>query len=137
MMSPMKSSPSASNTARRCSRCSVVAPAWQPRDQAGSGAHPQFLSTENAVDAIGFLETFAQSVVAAPGAGQSVDGFVPRLDDAQALFEHVWAEGRTLLYAHEARQLLSAFGIAMTNTGIARTPTEAVTLADSLAIRWC
>ncbi len=93
---------------------------------------PQFLSTENAVDAIGFLETFARNQsLLRQVPEQSVDGFVPRLDDAQKLFEHVWAEGRTLLYAHEARQLLSAFGIAMTNTGIARTPTEAVTLADS------
>ncbi len=93
---------------------------------------PQFLSAENAVDAIGFLETFARNQsLLRQVPEQSVDGFVPHIEQAQAVFEHVWADGRTQLYAHEARQLLSAFGIAMANTGIARTPSEAVTLADS------
>lgn len=93
---------------------------------------PQFLSAENAVDAIGFLETFARNQsLLRQVPEQSFDGFAPHIEQAQVVFEHVWADGRTLLYAHEARQLLSAFGIAMANTGIARTPAEAVTLADS------
>lgn len=92
---------------------------------------PQFLSAENAVEAIGFLQAFARNqALLRQIPEQSVDGFEPRLTEAQALFEHVWAEGRTLLFAHEARQLMSAFGIAMIETGIARTPTEAVTLAE-------
>ena len=93
---------------------------------------PQFLSAENAVDAIGFLETFArnQSLLRQVPA-QSVDGFTPHVEQAQAIFDHVWADGRTQLFMHEARQLLGAFGIAMINTGMARTPAEAVTLADS------
>ncbi len=93
---------------------------------------PQFLSAENAVDAIGFLETFARNQsLLRQVPEQSFDGFVPRLDEAKALFKRIWSEGRTLLYAHEARQLLSAFGIPMANTGIARSPSEAATLADS------
>ncbi len=93
---------------------------------------PQFLSAENAVDAIGFLATFARNQsLLRQVPEQSFDGFVPHAEQAQAVFEHVWADGRTLLYAHEARQLLCAFGIAMASTGIARTPAEAVTLADS------
>ncbi len=92
---------------------------------------PQFLSAENAVDAIGFLETFARNQsLLRQVPEQSVDGYVPNMAEAQAVFEHVWAEGRTTLYAHEARQLLSAFGIAMSDTTIARTPAEAVRLAE-------
>ena len=93
---------------------------------------PQFLSAENAVDAIGFLETFArnQSLLRQVPA-QSVDGFTPHLEHAQAIFDGVWADGRTQLFLHEARQLLGAFGIAMISTGMARIPAEAVTLADS------
>ena len=92
---------------------------------------PQFLSAENAVDAIGFLETFARNQsLLRQVPEQSVDGYVPNLAEAQAVFEHVWAEGRSTLYAHEARQLLSAFGIAMSDTTIARTPAEAVRLAE-------
>ena len=92
---------------------------------------PQFLSAENAVDAIGFLETFARNQsLLRQVPEQSVDGYVPNMAQAQAVFEHVWADGRTTLYAHEARQLLSAFGIAMSDTAIAQTPTEAVRLAE-------
>jgi acetyltransferase len=93
---------------------------------------PQFLSAENAVDAIGFLQTFArnQSLLRQVPA-HSVDGFVPHDDEARRIFEHVWADGRTQLFAHEAQQLLGSFGIAMVNTGMARTPNEAATLADS------
>jgi acetyltransferase len=93
---------------------------------------PQFLSAENAVDAIGFLETFTRNQsLLRQVPEQSVDGFVPHVEQAQAIFEHVWADGRTRLFAHEARQVLGAFGIAMTNTAMARTPAEAVALADS------
>lgn len=93
---------------------------------------PQFLSAENAVDAIGFLETFARNQsLLRQVPEQSVDGLVPHIEDAQVIFERVWTDGRRQLFAHEARQLLGAFGIAMTNTAIARTPAEAVTLADS------
>ena len=93
---------------------------------------PQFLSAENAVDAIGFLETFARNQsLLRQVPEQSVDGFAPHIEQAQAIFEHCWADGRTRLFAHEARQLLGAFGIAMTDTAMARTPAEAVTLADS------
>ncbi len=93
---------------------------------------PQFLSAENAVDAIGFLETFSRNQsLLRQVPEQSVDGFAPHVEQAQAIFEHAWADGRTQLFVHEARQVLGAFGIAMTNTAMARTPAEAVTLADS------
>ena len=93
---------------------------------------PQFLSAENAVDAIGFLETFARNQrLLRQVPEQSVDGFTPHVGEAQTIFELVWADGRTRLFAHEAQQLLGAFGIAMVNTGMARTAAEVVTLADS------
>jgi acetyltransferase len=94
---------------------------------------PQYLSAENAVDAISFLHTFAlnQSLLRQVPA-QSVDGFLPHLIEAQQIFERVWADHRTRLFAHESRQLLAAFGIAMTQTGLARTPAEAVAMADSI-----
>ena len=93
---------------------------------------PQFLSAENAVDAIGFLDTFARNQsLLRQVPEQSVDGFTPHVEQAQAIFDQVWADGRNRLFVHEARQVLGAFGIAMINTGMARTPAEAVTLADS------
>jgi acetyltransferase len=91
-----------------------------------------FLSPENAVDAIGFMEAFStnQSLLRQVPE-QSVDGFVPHIEEARAVFERVWADHRNRLFAHEARALLSAFGIAMAETALARNPTEAVAAADS------
>jgi acetyltransferase len=93
----------------------------------------QYLSAENAVDAIGFLHAFSvsQSLLRQVPM-QSVDGFVPHMDEARAIFEHVWADHRSQLFAHEARQLLAAFGIAMTQTELARTPAEAVAQAETI-----
>jgi acetyltransferase len=92
-----------------------------------------FLSPENAVDAIGFLEAFARNQSLLRQVPQhSVDGFVPHLPEAAKIFEHVRAEGRTRLFSHEARALLGAFGIAMVETVLVRTPTEAVAAADQI-----
>jgi acetyltransferase len=94
---------------------------------------PHFLSPENAVDAIGFLEAFSRNqALLRQVPAQSVDGFVPHLAEARAIFDHVWADHRQRLFAHEARALLSAFGIPMAETQLARTPTEAVAAADAL-----
>jgi acetyltransferase len=92
-----------------------------------------FLSPENAVDAIGFLEAFSRNQSLLRQVPQhSVDGFVPHLDEARKVFEHAWADHRTRLFGHEARSLLSAFGIAMVETTLVRTPTEAAATADTL-----
>jgi acetyltransferase len=92
-----------------------------------------FLSPENAVDAIGFLETFSRNQALLRQVPQhSVDGFAPHLIEARQVFEHAWADHRTRLFGHEARLLLSAFGIAMVETTLVRTPTEAVAAADAL-----
>ena len=94
---------------------------------------PQYLSAENAVDAIGFLDIFSRNQsLLRQVPEQSVDGFEPHIEEAQAIFERVRADHRIQLFAHEARQLLGAFGIAMTSTALARTPSEAVTAAESM-----
>ncbi|MGL5005589.1 MAG: acetate--CoA ligase family protein, partial [Casimicrobium sp.] len=103
------------------------------RQRLDSARIAHFLSPENAVDAVGFLETFAmnQSLLRQIPE-QSVDGFVPHLEEARAIFEHAWADHRERLFAHEARSLLSAFGIAMAETRLVRTPAEAVAAADAM-----
>jgi acetyltransferase len=94
---------------------------------------PQFLSPENAVDAIGFLETFSRNQsLLRQVPEQSVDGFAPHMEEARSIFDHVWADHRNRLFAHEARALLSAFGIPMAETKLVRTPAEAVAAADAM-----
>ena len=100
---------------------------WPPAHQAGSGADPAVLSTENAVDAIGFLETFARTSRLL----RQVPEAERRMVSCRALTTHrsfpstSGLKAARCYYAHAA--VADAFGIAMTNTGIARTPTEAVT----------
>jgi acetyltransferase len=90
-----------------------------------------FLSPENAVDAIGFLESFSRNQSLLRQVPQhSVDGFVPHLPEAAQVFDRVWSDNRARLFSHEARALLSAFGIAMIETTLVQTPTEAVAAAD-------
>lgn len=94
---------------------------------------PQFLSPENAVDAIGFLEMFARNqALLRQVPAHSVDDFAPHLGEAQAIFARAYADRRQRLFSHEARSLLSAFGIAMAETRLAQTPRDAALAADAL-----
>ncbi|TAG77573.1 MAG: GNAT family N-acetyltransferase [Betaproteobacteria bacterium] len=94
---------------------------------------PQFLSPENAIDAVGFLDTFARNQsLLRQIPEQSVDGFSPNIEVAREVFDHVWGEGRSQLFAHEAFRLLSAFGISIAETHLAQTPAECVAAAEEL-----
>jgi acetyltransferase len=110
-----------------------AASVMKSRQRLDAARIPHFLSPENAVDAIGFLEAFSRNqALLRQVPEQSVDGFVPHVAEAQAVFEHVWADGRRRLLSHEARTVLSAFGIPMAETQLIRTPTEAVAAADTI-----
>lgn len=106
---------------------------YKSRQRLDASRIAHFLSPENAVDAIGFLETFSRNQsLLRQVPEQSVDGFAPNRAEALRVFEHVWSEGRQRLFAHEARSLLGAFGIPMAETSLAQTPAEAVAAADRL-----
>jgi acetyltransferase len=110
-----------------------AASVMKSRQRLDAARIPHFLSPENAVDAIGFLEAFSRNqALLRQVPAQSVDGFVPHLAEARSIFEHAWGDGRKRLFAHEARALLSAFGIPMSETTLVRTPTEAASAADAL-----
>jgi acetyltransferase len=110
-----------------------AASVFKSRQRLDAARIPHFLSPENAVDAIGFLEAFSRNqALLRQIPAQSVDGFVPHIAEARTIFEHAWAEGRRRLFAHEARALLGAFGMPMAETRLVRTPSEAATAADSL-----
>ncbi len=104
---------------------------YRARQRLDAAKIPQFLSPENAIDAIAFLDMFVRNqALLRQVPAQSVDGFVPQLEIARSVFASVWAAGRTQLLAHEAHTLLAAFGIAMADTRLVRTPKEAVDAAD-------
>lgn len=106
---------------------------FRARQRLDTARIPQFLSPENAIDAVGFLDAFARNQsLLRQIPEQSVDGFSPNIEVAREVFEHVWGEGRTQLFAHEAFRLLNAFGIAIAETHLAQTPAECVAAADEL-----
>jgi acetyltransferase len=53
-------------------------------------------------------------------------------DRVEEIMDHVRASGRTILTEFEAKQVLAAYGIPTVRTEVARSPDEAVKLADRL-----
>lgn len=99
-------------------------------DEAGI---PQFLSPENAVDALTLLQRFANNQQTLRQAPIAIDAsFEPDLAAAEALYRRVAAAGRTLLDEVESKTLLGHFGIEAPPSIVAATPAEAALAASRL-----
>jgi acetyltransferase len=99
-------------------------------DEAGI---PQFLSPENAVDALALLQSFAINQQKLRQVPVAVDvGFEPDVAAAEAMYRSVIAAGRTLLDEVESKALLAHFGIEAPPSVIAATPAEAAQAASRL-----
>lgn len=59
---------------------------------------------------------------------------VPHIESARLVIEAALGEGRTALNELESKALLAAFRIAIANTVIARSPTEAMVLAEEIGL---
>jgi acetyltransferase len=96
-------------------------------DEAGI---PQFLSPENAVDALALLQSFAVNQQKLRQTPIAVDeGFEPDVAAAEALYRRVLAAGRTLLDEVESKTLLGFFGIEAPPSIVAASPAEAAQAA--------
>ncbi|MFM1991216.1 MAG: hypothetical protein RJA99_4173 [Pseudomonadota bacterium] len=99
-------------------------------DQAGI---PQFLSPENAVDALGLLQSFANNQQKLRQTPVAIDeGYAPDVAAAEALYHKVLAEGRTLLDEVESKTLLGFFGIEAPPSIVAADPQGAAAAASRL-----
>jgi len=58
--------------------------------------------------------------------------FVPDINAARTIISRVLAQGRRWLDEYEAAQLLTAYGIPMVDTHLARTPEKAAEIAEAL-----
>jgi acetyltransferase len=99
-------------------------------DEAGV---PQFLTPENAVDALALLDHFGrnqQKLRQVPTAAD--ESFTSDVDGADALRRAAASEGRTLLNEVESKQLLRLFGISAPPSTVARDPEEAALAAASM-----
>lgn len=106
----------------------TMRPLWRALDEAGI---PVFRTPETAVDAFSTVAAFQENQQLLQQTPRSLSGLQPPdLDGARMLIESAIAERREVLSEMESKALLGAFHIPVTRTVIARSPTEAIVIAE-------
>lgn len=101
-------------------------------DEAGI---PQFLTPENAVDALAMLQSFAVNQQKLRQVPQAIDeDCAPDVAAAEAMYRRIVGEGRTLLDEVESKTLLGHFGLVAPPSIVACTPEEAAEAATRLGL---
>ncbi len=110
---------------------STVRPLWRSLDEAGI---PVFRTPEASVDAYATVAAFHQNQQLLQQTPRSLSSELesPDLEGARMLFESVVAERREVLTEMESKALLGAFHVPVTRTVMARSPTEALVLAEQI-----
>jgi acetyltransferase len=96
---------------------------------------PHFRSPELAVETFSFIADYYHNqklLLQTPG--PLSDHAEPDINGARLLIEGVLAERRTVLSEMESKALLSAFRIPVAQTMVARSPNEALTIAQQLGL---
>ncbi|HQD82592.1 MAG TPA: bifunctional acetate--CoA ligase family protein/GNAT family N-acetyltransferase [Quisquiliibacterium sp.] len=107
-----------------------VRPYRRALDDAGI---PVFRTPETAVDAYSTVTVFHQNQQLLQQTPRSLSGLeAPDLEGARMLIESVLAERRQVLTEMESKALLGAFHVPVTRTMIARSPTEAIVIAEQM-----
>lgn len=94
---------------------------------------PVFSSPENAVKAAHYLITYQRNrtfLLQAPASLEQVEA--PDIEGAQLIIEGVLQEGRKVLNQMESRAVLRAFHIPVNPSWVARSPNEALVVAESV-----
>ncbi len=108
----------------------TVRPLWTLLDEAGI---PVFRTPEASVDAYATVATFQQNQLLLQQTAPSLSPLdPPDLDGARMLIETVLEERRQVLTEMESKALLGAFHIPVTRTVIARSPAEAIVVAEQI-----
>jgi len=94
---------------------------------------PVYATPEQAVDAYATVATFYENQQLLLQTPRSLSGLdAPDLEGARILIESVIAERRQVLTEMESKALLGAFHVPVTRTVIARSPTEAIVVAEQI-----
>lgn len=105
-----------------------VRPFWKVLDDADV---PVFRLPESAVDAFSTVTTFQRNQLLLQQTPRPLSGLEPPdLEGARMLIDSVMAERRQVLTEMESKALLGAFHVPVTRTVVARTPTEAIVVAE-------
>ena len=108
----------------------TVRPLWALLDEAGI---PVFRTPEASVDAYATVATFHQNQLLLQQTPRSLSGVdPPDLDGARMLIDTVLEERRQVLSEMESKALLGAFHVPVTRTVIARSPAEALVVAEQI-----
>jgi len=94
---------------------------------------PTFRTPESAVESFYYISTYSQNqrlLMQSPGPLSHYDE--PDAEGARMLIETVLAERRKVLSEMESKSLLAAFRIPVASTVVARSPSEALLLAQQL-----
>ena len=97
---------------------------------------PTFRTPEPAVELFSHISAYYrnQRLLVETPASISSDQVAPRLESARLVIETALAEGRNLLNEMESKALLAAFRIPIAQTVIARSPSEAMVLAEEIGL---
>jgi acetyltransferase len=96
---------------------------------------PTFRTPEPAVDLFSHISAYYRNQRLLMEAPASIsDQIAPRLESARLVIETALAEGRKLLNEMESKALLAAFRIPIAQTVVARSPSEAMVLAEEIGL---
>lgn len=94
---------------------------------------PTFRTPENAVAAFAFMVNWVRNQAMLLEMPPALSSYIaPDVTAARAIIELALADGRTALTLPEAKAILAAFHIPVSQTVLAHSPTEAVHIADRL-----
>jgi acetyltransferase len=96
---------------------------------------PTFRTPEPAVELFSHISNYYRNQQLLMQAPSSLSDHVPpRLESAKLVIETALAEGRTTLNEMESKALLAAFRIPIAQTVVARSPSEAMVLAEEIGL---
>jgi acetyltransferase len=96
---------------------------------------PTFRTPEPAVELFSHISNYYRNQQLLMQAPASLSDHVPpRLESAKLVIETALAEGRTTLNEMESKALLAAFRIPIAQTVVARSPSEAMVLAEEIGL---
>jgi acetyltransferase len=100
----------------------------------GAGV-PTFRTPEPAVDLFSHISAYYRNQRLLMEAPASIsDQVAPRLESAKLVIETALQEGRQVLNEMESKALLAAFRIPIAQTVVARSPSEAMVLAEEIGL---
>ncbi|MDO9602114.1 MAG: GNAT family N-acetyltransferase, partial [Rhodocyclaceae bacterium] len=96
---------------------------------------PTFRTTDPAVELFSHIASYYRNQQLLMQAPASIsDHTPPRLESARLVIESALAEGRKTLNEMESKALLAAFRIPIAQTVVARSPSEAMVLAEEMGL---